>query len=78
MLFLSRLTTNAEKKYGATESKVAAVVWVVRKIRKIIQSNRQPTNILTDHTATKGIVKHTSLNTMDLTKANLKLTNATN
>ena len=78
MLFLSWLTTNVEKKYGATESEVAAVVWVVRKIRKIIQSNRQPTNILTDYAATKGIVKHTSLNTIDLAKANLKLANAAN
>ena len=78
ILFLSRLTTNVEKKYGATESKVAAVVWVIRKIRKMIQSNRQPTNILIDHATTKGIVKYTSLNTIDLAKANLKLANATN
>ena len=78
ILFLSQLTTNVEKKYRATKSKVTAVVQVVRKIRKIIQSNRQPTNILIDHTATKGIIKHTSLNIIDLAKANLKLTNATN
>ena len=78
MLFLSQLTTNVEKKYRATESEVAAVVQVVRKIRKIIQSNRQPTNILIDYTTIKGIIKYTSLNTIDLTKANLKLANATN
>ena len=78
VLFLSRLTTNVEKKYGAIESEVAIVVWVVRKIWKIIQSNRQPTNILTDYAATKGIVKYTSFNTIDLTKANLKLANVAN
>ena len=78
MLFLLRLTTNIEKKYRATKSKVATIVQVIRKIWKIIQSNRQPTNILTDHVAIKGIIKYTSLNTIDLTKANLKLTNATN
>ena len=78
ILFLSQLTTNIEKKYRATKSKVAAVVQVIRKIRKIIQSNRQPTNILIDYTTIKGIIKYTSLNTIDLTKANLKLANATN
>ena len=78
ILFLLQLTTNIEKKYRATKSKVAAVVQVIRKIRKIIQSNRQPTNILIDYTTIKGIVKYTSLNTIDLIKANLKLANATN
>ena len=78
VLFLSRLTTNAEKKYRATESEVATIVQVIRKIRKIIQSNRQPTNILIDYATTKGIVKYTSLNTIDLTKANLKLANTAN
>ncbi|KAL2018425.1 hypothetical protein VTK56DRAFT_844 [Thermocarpiscus australiensis] len=78
VMFLSRATTNAEKKYGSTEAEVAAVVWAVRKLRKMIQSNSQPANILTDHAATRGIVKHTSLNTLDLAKANLKLANAAN
>ena len=78
VMFLSRATSNAEKKYGSTEAEVAAVVWAVRKLRKMVQSNRHPVNILTDHAATRGIVKHTSLATMDLAKANLKLANAAN
>ena len=44
----------------------------------MIQLNRQPTNILTDYTTIKGIIKYTSFNIIDLAKANLKLANATN
>src|SRR5581483_8959772 len=78
ILFLSRATSNVEKRYGSTEAEVAALVWAVRKLRKMIQSNERPVNVLTDHAATKGVVKHTSLATMDLAKANLKLANAAN
>lgn len=76
--FLSRATTNTEKTYGSTEAEIAAAVWAVRKLRKMVQSNEHPLNILTDHAPTSGIVTHTSLKTMDLAKANIKLANAAN
>ena len=76
--FLSRITSNVEKKYGSTEGEVAALAWAYRKFRRIIQSNTLPVQVLTDHAATKRIVKHTSFVTLDLNKANLKLANATN
>ncbi len=78
ILFLSRETSAVEKRYGSTEAEVACVVWACRKLRKMIQSNANPVNILTDHAATRGIVTHTSLITADLAKANLKLANAAN
>ncbi|KAL0938012.1 uncharacterized protein CTRU02_207743 [Colletotrichum truncatum] len=78
VLFLSKVTSPTEKRYFATEAEVAAVVWAVRKLRKLVQSNRNPVQILTDHAATKGILTHTSLRTMDLNKANLRLASAAN
>jgi hypothetical protein len=39
----------------------------------MVRSNPLPTVIITDHSPTKGIVKHTSIQTVDLSKANLKL-----
>ena len=44
----------------------------------MVQSNRLPVNILTDHSPAKGIVEHASLTTMDLDKANLKLAKVAN
>ena len=44
----------------------------------MVQSNQHPLNIITDHTATKGVVKHSIIQTTDLTKANPKLINTTN
>ncbi|KDN69113.1 hypothetical protein CSUB01_12601, partial [Colletotrichum sublineola] len=78
ILFLSRTTTAAEKRYGATEAEIAAIVWAVKKLRKLVQSNKHEVIILTDHAAAKGIITHTSLRTLDLNKANLKLANAAN
>ena len=78
ILFLSRLTSATEKRYGSTEAEIAAVAWAIRKLRKMVQSSREPVNIITDHAATKGILTHTSLQTMDLNKANLKLAGIAN
>lgn len=78
ILFMSRLTSNREKMYGSTEGEVSALLWSCKKLRKLVQSSSFPVNILTDHSATSGIVKHTSLNTVDLNKANPRLANAAN
>lgn len=78
LLFMSKITSSGEKKYGSTEAEVAAVIWACRKLRKLIQSNKKPVTIFTDHAATKGIVTHTSMNTLDLNKANPRLANAAN
>ena len=77
-MFLSQALSNVEKKYSLTKAKIAVVIQAVRKLRKIVQSNQQPINILTDYATTKSIVKHTSLVTIDLAKANIKLANAVN
>ncbi len=77
-MFLLQALSNVEKKYSLTKAKIATVIQVVRKLKKIVQLNQQPTNILTNYTITKSIVKHTSLVTIDLAKANIKLANTAN
>lgn len=37
-MFLSRLLTPAEKHYWATELEVSCILWVVRKIRHMIEA----------------------------------------
>jgi hypothetical protein len=56
---------------------MAGVVWVVRKIRHLIESSRkQPTIIFTDHAALAGIIKQTSLISFNTDKLNLRLVRA--
>lgn len=76
ILFLSKLLNDAEKNYWPTELEVAGLVWTIRKIRHMVESAEQPTRIYTDHAATLGIVKQTSLNTVSVEKLNLRLVRA--
>ncbi|KAJ6096625.1 hypothetical protein N7486_007371 [Penicillium sp. IBT 16267x] len=38
ILFLSRLLTDAEKDYWATELEVSCIVWAIRKLRRMIEA----------------------------------------
>ena len=76
ILFLSRLLTNAETRYWPTELEIAGLVWVVKKIRYMIEAATQPTIIYTDHSAVISIVRQTSLNTTSTEKLNLRLIRA--
>lgn len=76
ILFLSKLLTPAERKYWPTELETAALVWVVRKMRHMIETSGQTktTVIFTDHSATTTIAKQTHLTTtVNIDKLNLRL-----
>ena len=74
--YLSRLLTSAETRYWPTELEVAGLVWVVRKIRHMIEASESPTTVWTDHSATIGIGKSTSLSTTSTDRLNLRLIRA--
>ena len=76
ILFLSRLLTDAETRYWPTELEIAGIVWVVKKIRHMIEASHHPTVIHTDHSAAVSIVRQTSLNTTSTEKLNLRLIRA--
>lgn len=76
ILFLSKMLNDAEQRYWLTELEVAGLVWTIRKIRHMIEASEHPTIIYTDHAATLGIVKQTSLNTVSVEKLNLRLVRA--
>jgi len=76
IFFLSRRTSKTERSYGSTESEISALTWAVRKTHRLLASTRLPVQVLTDHSATKGIVLQTSLATVDLNKANPRLAHA--
>lgn len=76
ILFLSKVLSPAERRYWPTELEVAGIVWSVRKLRHIIQSSRAPVIIFSDHSATVGIAKSTSLTSSSTDKLNPRLIRA--
>ena len=75
VLFLSRLLKDAETRYWPTELELAGIVWVLSKVRHMVES--APTTIVyTDHGAALGISKQTTLTTSSTAKLNLRLVRA--
>ena len=77
IMFLSRCLNSTEKNYWPTELEIAGIVWVVRKIRHMIESTEcPPTIIYTDHSAAIPISRQTSMTTSSTDKLNLRLVRA--
>ena len=77
ILFLSKLLNSAEQNYWPTELEVAGIVWVVKRVRHLIDSTRKPPTIIyTDHSAAVPISRQTTLATSSTDKLNLRLVRA--
>ena len=58
IMFLSKLLNKAEKNYWPTELKVAEIVWVVKKIRYLIESSFIPSVVIyTNYSAAVSIFR---------------------
>ena len=77
ILFLSKALSDAETRYWPTELEVAGLVWVVQKVRHMIESGKMPTIVYTDHSTTLSIAKQSSLTTtISIDRMNLWLVHA--
>ena len=76
IVFLSRLLISAETRYWPTKQEIAGIVWVLKKIRHLVESSSIPTVIYTDHGAALGIAKQTMLTTSSTDKLNFRLIRA--
>ena len=77
IMFLSKMLNQAERNYWPTELEIAGIVWVVRKIRHMIESSKIPLTIIyTDYSAAIPISKQTSLTSLSTDKLNLRLIRA--
>ena len=77
ILFLSRLHTLAEKNYWPTKLEIAGFVWVVKKVRHIIESSKSNIIIQTDHSAIIDIIQQSSItSTTSTMRLNLRLVHA--
>ena len=77
ILFLSRLFTSAKRNYWPIELEIAGFVWVVKKVRHIIESSKSNVIIQTDHSAIINILQQSSVTSTTLTmRLNLRLVRA--
>ena len=72
ILFLSRLLNTAESKYWPTELEMAGLVWVVKRVRHMIEAATK-TVVFTDHAANPAIINQTKLTSSSSDKLNLRL-----
>lgn len=56
ILFLSRLLTTAERNYWPTKLEIASFVWVIKKVRHLVESFQAYVIIQTDHSAILDIL----------------------
>ena len=73
---MSKALIKRELLYGPSELEVACLAWVASKIRVKLHSSKHPVIVLTDHGATKGIIKRTTIITSSVDRANRRLINA--
>jgi hypothetical protein len=73
ILFLSRQLKSVEKNYWFTELKIANIVFIIRKIRHMIESFKKFTILFTDHESVLRIAKQTFLITSFIDRLNLRL-----
>ena len=77
ILFLSRLLTAAEKNYWPTKLEIAGFVWVIKKLRHLVELSRTSVIIQTDHAAIFDIMQQSSITSTSSTmKMNVRLIRA--
>ena len=74
ILFLNKLFNNVEQNYWSTKLKVADIVWIIKRVRHLIDSIKKfSTIIYTNHSTAVSIFKQTTLVTFNIDKLNLRL-----
>ena len=74
IMFLNKILIDAETRYWSTKLKMIEMIWIVKKIRHMIESCRKPSIIIfIDHAIIVGLIKQTSLTTINTDKLNLRL-----
>ena len=72
-MFLNRLLILSELKYWSTKLKLTELIWILRKIRHLIDFTNKLAIIYTNHEIFLAIVKQTSFSTSSTDKLNLRL-----
>ncbi len=74
ILFLSRLLTAAERNYWPTELEIVGFMWVIKKLRHLVESSRASVIIQTDYSAILDIMQQSSITSTSSTmRMNVRL-----
>ena len=74
IMFLNKQFSEAKKKYWSTKLKITGVVWMIKKIRHLIESCKKSSMmIFTDHSAIVELINQTFLIIFNTDKLNLRL-----
>ena len=76
ILFLFKMLTETKKRYWSTELEVVELIWVIKKIRHMIETTIKTTILFTNHSAITSIARQISLTLSNIDKFNLKLIKA--
>ncbi len=77
IMFLSRFLTSAERNYWSTEFETTNLIWVIKKVRHLIQSSKKLMIVQIDHVVIVDICKQTSIiSTNFVMRMNLRLIRA--
>ena len=76
-MFLSKLLTKAEMNYWPIELKMATLIWVIKKIRHLVESSKYSIIIQIDHSATVDICRQKLItSTNSFIRSNIRLVRA--
>ena len=73
IMFFNRELINAEICYWSIEMKIVALVWIIKKIRHLIETTEHFIVVYIDHSVTIAIAQQSNLNTIFVIKLNLRL-----
>ena len=74
IMFLNKQLSEIENRYWFTKFEIAEMIWMIKKIRHMIEFCRKsPIIIFIDHSVTAGIIKQTSLIIENTEKLNFRL-----
>ena len=74
ILFLNKLLNNVEQNYWSTELKVTNIVWIIKRVKHLIDSKWKFSIIIyTIHSTIVSIFKQTTLITFNIDKLNFRL-----
>ena len=76
ILFLSRMLSEIETKYWSTELEMCDLVWIVRRVRHMIETIKNIIVVFTNHVVNTFIAKQTTMNSSNTDKLNLRLVRA--
>ena len=75
-MFLSKILSSVKTKYWLIKLKITYLVWILKKIRHIIESTELPTIIYIDYSITIDIARQATLSTTLINRLNLRLIRA--